>query len=71
MKKYVKINNQSSPFLDKDRCLTPMMKYNKVLKNKLIPSLIQQSEKNKNNPHKKIATNCLTYVDRKKEITYL
>ena len=71
LKKYVKINNQSSPFLDKDRCLTPMMKYNKVLKNKLIPSLIQQSEKNKNNPHKKIATNCLTYVDRKKEIKYL
>ena len=70
LKKYVKINNQSSPILDKDRCITPMMKYNMVLNNKSIPSLISQPEKNKN-PNKKKPSNCLTYVDRKKEIKYI
>ena len=66
-----KIPKQSNSFLDKDRCKTPMANYNKILNNKLIPSIIQQNENNKNNSHKKIASNCLTYVNRKKDIKYI
>ena len=64
-----KIHKQN-PLLEKDRCKTPMANYNKILNNKLISPLISEPEKN-NNPHKKIPTNCLTYVDRKKDMKYI
>ena len=48
-----------------------MANYNKILNNKLIPSIIPQSENNNKNSHQKIASNCLTYVDRKKDIKYI
>ena len=66
-----KIPRQCNSFLDKERCTTPMANYNKKIKNKLIPALFKQSEKNINIYHKKITTNCLTCVDRKKEAKYL
>ena len=62
-------NYQTNSYLDNDRCKTPMAAYNKILNNKLIPSIIQQTEKSK--AYKKIPSNCLTYVDRKKEIKYI
>ena len=66
-----KISKQSNSFLDKDSCKTPMANYNKILKNKLMPSIIQQNENINNNSHKKIASNCFTNVDRKKNIKYI
>ena len=48
-----------------------MANYNKILNNKLIPSIIQQNENINNNSHKRIPSNCLTYVDRKKDIKYI
>ena len=62
-------NYQTNSYIDNDRCKTPMAAYNKILNNKLIPSIIQQTEKSK--AYKKIPSNCLTYVDRKKEIKYI
>jgi len=38
-------NYQTNSYLDNDRCKTPMAAYNKILNNKLIPSIIQQTEK--------------------------
>ena len=70
LKKYVnKIPIQSNSFVDKDRCKTPMGNYNKILSNKLIPSLIQADKNIIQN--KKIPSNCLTYVDRKKDVKYI
>ena len=63
-----KIPRQSNSFLDKERCTTPMANYNKIINRQLIPSIIRKAQKKTNNSHKKIALNCLTYVDRKKEI---
>ena len=49
-----------------------MSNCNKILNNKLsIPSLISQPDKKKNNNHKKIESNCLTYVERKKDMKYI
>jgi len=71
LKKYAH-KNQNGSYLDKDRCRTPMSNCNKILNNKLsIPSLISQPDKKKNNNHKKIGSNCLTYVDRKKDMKYI
>ena len=49
-----------------------MSNCNKILNNKLsIPSLISQPDKKKNNNHRKIGSNCLTYVERKKDMKYI
>ena len=64
-----KIPKQSYSFLDKERCQTPMANYNRILNNKLIPSIIH-AEKNRDS-NKKIGANCLTFVERKKDIKYI
>ena len=68
---YKKQNQQNSLF-EKDRCKTPMANCNKILNNKLSPPLISDPEKvNNPHPHKKSPTNCLTYVDRKKDSKFI
>ena len=59
-------NYQTNSYSDKNKCRSPVAP-NKI-NNKLMPELTQQSEKN--NHYSKIPTNCLTYVERKKDIKY-
>ena len=66
-----KIQNKQNPLLEKDRCKTPMANCNKILNNKLSPPIIADPEKMNSNPRKKSPTNCLTYVDRKKDSKFI
>ena len=71
LKKYAhKVQNREISLFENDRCKTPMANCNKILNNKLISPILSGPEK-RNNPYKKIPSNCLTYVDRKKEMKYM
>ena len=70
LKKYANKINYTNINLCQERCQTPTSNYSKIFNNKLINN-IPRCEKKVNIPHqgKKVNTNCLTNIERKKDNT--